>query len=239
MPGIDQPRDYNPSRNSALVGDNPKDYMPSPKPIAGNGSDSYADMYYTHQMGSGIATNYEQDLRAMYQSQHTDFVKNTAPMLDLLQEEATSKDTVGRSIARAKELGGRVDTVSEHQQQYSSSDLLPSMSKSLQTRTKRNTALMKDSSVSMANTAQRNKHKEARQSMMSIAENLQSSGVAGIAQVSANKTKRDAANKAQSQGMMSQVGAVVGGIAGGIYGGPGGATAGAAIGGAAGSAIGG
>lgn len=187
---------------------------------------------------SGRTMSYEDELRSMYYSKSVDFKQNVLPMIDVLENEATSQDTVNNAKKRALMLEGQATDVSERQKQYSQSTMLPSMSNALTKRIQRNTTLMNDSTVSMANDAQVDKRRAARQSLTSIAENLQSTGIAGMAQVSANKAQRDAAYKQQKKGAMAQTGAILGGIAGAFVGGPAGASAGASIGGSIGGSFG-
>ena len=167
--------------------------------------------------GAGVSEKeYKVILTNMYAQQREDFDKYTKPLINELQDEATSTATVDRARIDADRLRSNTNDVHKRQVQYSSAGMLPSMSKATETRLKRNTAKAKDSMMSTAHQIQVDKHRAARQSLSQMADNLQSTGVAGMAQANQQKEKRDAEYKAQkNKAMMSAVSVVAGAVTGG------------------------
>lgn len=181
--------------------------------------------------------DYEQNLRDMYQNQISDYEKNTLPMVQSLQKEAESTKLVDKTRELANGLDARTREVTDRQLGYSMGGQLASQRGAMDSRRNLAVGRANSASVTQSYEDQRNKQQAARTQLMSISEQLQSSGTASMSQAYQAKTQRDEAYKAANSGFMSQAGAVAGGVIGGFFGGPWGASAGAAIGGAAGGAL--
>lgn len=181
--------------------------------------------------------DYEQNLRDMYQNQISDYEKNTLPMIESLQKEAESTKLVDKTRELANGLDARTREVTDRQLGYSMGGQLASQRGAMDSRRNLAVGRANSASVTQSYEDQRNKQQAARTQLMSISEQLQSSGTASMSQAYQAKTQRDEAYKAANSGFMSQAGAVAGGVIGGFFGGPWGASAGAAIGGAAGGAL--
>jgi hypothetical protein len=183
--------------------------------------------------------DYEAELERMYQNQITDYEKNTLPIINDLMDEAESTSIVDRSRSLSENLDAKTTEVADRQLGYSMGGQLASQRNAISRGQKRTVAASRSATMTQAYEDQRVKQQAARTQLMSISEQLQSSGTASMSQAYQAKEQRDAAYKAAKGGFMSQVGAVAGGVIGGVFGGPMGAAAGASIGGAAGGMIGG
>ncbi len=179
--------------------------------------------------------DYEAELERMYQNQITDYEQNTLPIINDLMDEAESTSIVDRSRSLSENLKAKTTEVANRQLGYSMSGQLASQRKAISRGQNRTVAASRSATMTQAYEDQRVKQQAARTQLMSISEQLQSSGTASMSQAYQAKEQRDAAYKAAKGGFMSQVGAVAGGVIGGVFGGP----AGASIGGAAGGMIGG
>lgn len=216
-------------------------------PDVHKGNDAYmaapgasASELFASRMGFRTSEqSYEDTLRSMYRRQSQDFNQHTLPIIKQLEEEATSNETYMRGMDMAGKLPDKIDSVRRRTQEYSASGLLPSQAKNVATAQSRNVSKAQSSVVTQGWQDQVARHRAARTNLMSVAENLQSTGVAGIAQISAQKNQRDAAYRQQKSGFAGQLGAIAGGTIGFFAGGPAGASAGAAIGGSLGGAVGG
>ncbi|ASM49836.1 hypothetical protein PESP_a1763 [Pseudoalteromonas espejiana DSM 9414] len=183
--------------------------------------------------------DYEAELERMYQNQITDYEQNTLPIINDLLDEAESTSIVDRSRQLSAGLNAKTSEVASRQLGYSMGGQLASQQNALARSQNRTVAASRSATMTQAYEDQRVKQQAARTQLMSISEQLQSSGTASMSQAYQAKEQRDAAYKAAKGGFMSQVGAVAGGVIGGVFGGPMGAAAGASIGGAAGGMIGG
>jgi hypothetical protein len=182
--------------------------------------------------------SYEGSLKSMYRRQRQDYDAYTQPVVDMLEDEASSNDTYARSNEMAGKIPEQVQEISDRKQEYHASGMLPSQSNAMSNRQGRNVAKAQNSVVTQGYQNQVAKHRAARTNLMSISDNLQSTGVAGIAQVTAQKNQRDAMYEKQKSGFASQLGAIAGAGIGFMAGGPAGMAAGASIGGAVGGAAG-
>ncbi|MEH6729241.1 MAG: hypothetical protein V7726_01470 [Pseudoalteromonas distincta] len=183
--------------------------------------------------------DYEAELERMYQNQITDYEQNTLPIINDLLDESESTSIVDRSRQLSSGLNAKTSEVASRQLGYSMGGQLASQRNALTRGQNRTVAASRSATMTQAYEDQRVKQQAARTQLMSISEQLQSSGTASMSQAYQAKEQRDAAYKAAKGGFMSQVGAVAGGVIGGVIGGPMGAAAGASIGGAAGGMIGG
>lgn len=183
--------------------------------------------------------DYEAELERMYQNQITDYEQNTLPIINDLLDESESTSIVDRSRQLSADLNAKTSEVASRQLGYSMGGQLASQRNALARSQNRTVAASRSATMTQAYEDQRVKQQAARTQLMSISEQLQSSGTASMSQAYQAKEQRDAAYKAAKGGFMSQVGAVAGGVIGGVIGGPMGAAAGASIGGAAGGMIGG
>ena len=183
--------------------------------------------------------DYEAELERMYQNQITDYEQNTLPIINDLLDESESTSIVDRSRQLSADLNAKTSEVASRQLGYSMGGQLASQRNALARSQNRTVAASRSATMTQAYEDQRVKQQAARTQLMSISEQLQSSGTASMSQAYQAKEQRDAAYKAAKGGFMSQVGAVAGGVIGGVFGGPMGAAAGASIGGAAGGMIGG
>ena len=183
--------------------------------------------------------DYEAELERMYQNQITDYEQNTLPIINDLLDESESTSIVDRSRQLSADLSAKTSEVASRQLGYSMGGQLASQRNALARSQNRTVAASRSATMTQAYEDQRVKQQAARTQLMSISEQLQSSGTASMSQAYQAKEQRDAAYKAAKGGFMSQVGAVAGGVIGGVIGGPMGAAAGASIGGAAGGMIGG
>jgi hypothetical protein len=199
-----------------------------------NNSGSRSSTYNTPE----VKQSYEQTLKSMYGRQMQDYDAYTQPVIDMLEDEASSNDTYARSNEMAGKIPEQVQEISDRKQEYHASGMLPSQSNAMSNRQGRNVAKAQSSVVTQGYQNQVAKHRAARTNLMSISENLQSTGVAGLAQVTAQKNQRDAMYEKQKSGFASQIGAIAGAGIGFMAGGPAGMAAGASIGGAVGGAAG-
>lgn len=183
--------------------------------------------------------DYEAELERMYQNQITDYEQNTLPIINDLLDESESTSIVDRSRQLSSGLNAKTSEVASRQLGYSMGGQLASQRNALTRGQNRTVAASRSATMTQAYEDQRVKQQAARTQLMSISEQLQSSGTASMSQAYQAKEQRDAAYKAAKGGFMSQVGAVAGGVIGGVIGGPMGAAAGASIGGAGGGMIGG
>ena len=183
--------------------------------------------------------DYEAELERMYQNQITDYEQNTLPIINDLLDESESTSIVDRSRQLSADLSAKTSEVASRQLGYSMGGQLASQRNALARSQNRTVAASRSATMTQAYEDQHVKQQTARTQLMSISEQLQSSGTASMSQAYQAKEQRDAAYKAAKGGFMSQVGAVAGGVIGGVFGGPAGAAAGASIGGAAGGMIGG
>lgn len=200
------------------------------------GSDEHKAAEAEKARQAAETADYEQNLRDMYQNQISDYEKNTLPMVESLQKEAESTKLVDKTRELANGLGDRTREVTDRQLGYSMGGQLASQRGAMDSRQNLAVGRANSASVTQSYDDQRNKQQAARTQLMSISEQLQSSGTASMSQAYQAKTQRDEAYKAANSGFMSQAGAVAGGVIGSFFG-PWGASAGAAIGGAAGGAL--
>lgn len=200
------------------------------------GSDEHKAAEAEKARQAAETADYEQNLRDMYQNQILDYEKNTLPMVESLQKEAESTKLVDKTRELANGLDARTREVTDRQLGYSMGGQLASQRGAMDSRQNLAVGRANSASVTQSYDDQRNKQQAARTQLMSISEQLQSSGTASMSQAYQAKTQRDEAYKAANSGFMSQAGAVAGGVIGSFFG-PWGASAGAAIGGAAGGAL--
>lgn len=182
--------------------------------------------------------DYEGTLKKMYESQIADYEQNTLPIVQDLQDEVNSTTLVDKSRGLTDGMAAKTREITDRQSGYSMGSRLASQDNAISSAQNLNVARSNSAVMTQSYDDQRVKQQAARTQLMSISEQLQSSGTASMSQAYQAKNQRDAAYKAAKSGFMSQAGAVVGGVIGGVYGGPAGAAAGASIGGAAGSAVG-
>ncbi len=181
----------------------------------------------------------EEELQAMYKAQLTDYQQYQKPIIDELTKEAESNAIVRLGNIQSDALGQRVRGQTERSMGMDASRLLPSQKAALDSRMSNDIRLSQGGINRSAQIAQQEHNTATRTNLMSIAESLQTTGVAGVGSAAKAQAERDAAAAKAKGGMMSQVLSIAGGVVGGIYGGPMGAQAGAALGGMAGGAMGG
>lgn len=205
-----------------------------------NGADAGSSSSLYDEASSNYTDSYEHKLNQMYINQMHDYDTSTKPIIDQLEDEAQSTSIVDESRRMSGQLGEKTAAITERQLGYGMGGTLASRRSSIGSQQAHDVSKARNAVMTQAHSDQRNQQQAARTELMSIAEQLQTSGTASMSQAYAAKNQRDQAYKSAKKGFMSQAGSVVGGVIGGIYGGgPAGAAAGSAVGGAAGGAIGG
>lgn len=183
--------------------------------------------------------SYEQKLADIYKRKISNFDSYTMPIIDQLQEDSTSTDIYDRTVARAGLMGKNAKSISTRIQGYSMGGILPSQKRAADKRRELGVATTSAAMITDGAVRNRENRIQSRNQLMGMAEQLESTGTAGLSQALMQKQQRDAAHKQAKGGFMSQVGALAGaGIGFFAGGGPMGAAAGAAIGGGIGGMVG-
>lgn len=172
------------------------------------------------------------DLVNMYKQQRADYDKYSAPIVAELEAQAVSTQYVDRAVAKSATIADDAKAMAARTQGMTASLLLPAQQAALNSAVDRSAALGKGSIVTQAHASQKASHIASRQQLMSVAESLQSTGIAGTSSVASAQAARDAQYKADKQAYKSQLYSTVGMVAG-SFAGPGGAAIGAGLGGAA------
>jgi hypothetical protein len=183
--------------------------------------------------------DYEANLTKMYAQQLENYDKFTKPLVDDLSKDSTSTEVIDRARENAGKLGAKATEMTNRQQSYTMSTLLPSQRAAQKASIGLGAARGQTAAITQGHMQQQSDRQAARVQLMQISEQLQSTGSASMSQAVSQKNQRDAAYKAAKGGFMSQIGAIAGGAIGFMAGGPAGAAAGAGIGSGVGSAVGG
>ena len=183
--------------------------------------------------------SYEDDLTKMYAQQLENYDKFTKPLVDDLSKDSTSTEVIDRARENAGKLGAKATEMTNRQQSYTMSTLLPSQRAAQKASIGLGAARGQTAAITQGHMQQQSDRQAARVQLMQISEQLQSTGSASMYQAVSQKNQRDAAYKAAKGGFMSQIGAIAGGAIGFMAGGPAGAAAGAGIGSGVGGALGG
>lgn len=184
---------------------------------------------YNHVSNEDLA---EQNLQKMYKQQLEDFDKFQAPVMEQMLKESQSDHIVRMGGAQAGSLAARTHGRVERTLGMDSNYLLPSQRAAMQRTQHRNVAMSKAGIIRGSQLSQQEHNMAARQNAMHMAENIQTKGILGAAEVArADAERRERAKKAKGS-MMSQVGSIVGAVIGTAIAPGAGTMAGASIGGA-------
>lgn len=178
-------------------------------------------------------------LANMYRQQLADFDRYEKPIIDALKAEAKSTRIRDRAIKSASQLYGNVQGMTERRLLLTGEDLLPSQRKAMDKDVANRSKLASGLMVTKGYADQRANNTAARYRLMSIADNLQTTGVSGAAQVEAQFRQRQEQARAGNAGMLGNVLGIAGTVVGGVFGGPAGAAIGGSIGQAVGQGVGG
>ncbi len=183
--------------------------------------------------------DYEANLTSMYAQQLENYDKYTQPLIDNLMKDSSGTEVIDRARENAGKLGAKATEMTNRQQSYTMSTLLPSQRAAQKASIGLGAARGQTAAITQGHMQQQSDRQAARVQLMQISEQLQTTGSASMSQAVSQKNQRDAAHKAAKGGFMSQIGAIAGGAIGFMAGGPAGAAAGAGIGSGVGGALGG
>lgn len=173
-------------------------------------------------------------LKEMYRDQMVSYENYYAPLVASLEDEVNSTELVDDAQRRAASLDADTQGAQNRAIERMGASFTPAQMRQMERSRKQKVSVGESVTVNTARKNQQAIREAATNDLMATASSLQTGSTDALAQVSANKFKRDQAYEAANSAYMTNVLSTVGTVAGSFFG-PMGAAAGGAIGAAAGS----
>ena len=187
---------------------------------------------------AGNEDDAEWNLQQMYKQQLKDFDKFQAPIMEQMVKESQADHITRMGGAQADSLATRTQGRVERSIGMDSNYLLPSQRAAMQRTQHRQVAMSKAGIIRGSQLSQQEHNMAARQNAMHMAENIQTKGILGAAEVARADAERRARAQQAKGSMMAQVGSIAGAVIGTVIAPGVGTMIGASIGGGIGGATG-